>query len=280
MTLQPGDLGIDWSFATLQPQAVKKAGAKFVIRYSAGAASDPRSGSHSSVEGKLITPAEFQALVTAGLDVIANDEWYETRITEGASAGDADAKAAGALWKSCGLAQGASIFVSWDSAPVRSKFLAVARYARAYSKALAQYGYLLDGYAGTPFLRFAIKHALYRYGWRPNAGSWSNDGIPYQPDMTTPDKRAAFVRLACRKTPAHIAQTGNYWFGNQADEDVILRVPVGSHLEALAGDRPKRHPKPKPDPHPRAHHWHWLALHRGRALARLRKLIARLRGRK
>lgn len=47
-----------------------------------------------------------------------------------------------------------------------------------------------------------------------------------------------------------------------------------------AAPRKHRKPKPKPDPHPRAHHWHWLALHRGRALARLRKLIARLRGKK
>jgi hypothetical protein len=248
VVLKPGDLGIDYSYARPDLGQVARSGARFVVRYSAGSASDPGHQSYRINSGKLITPGEFKAILAAGMDVIANDEWYTSRITEGAAAGSADGRAAAKLWRACGLAKGASIYVSWDEYPSPTKFAGVGRYARAYRKALGGY-YDVDAYGGTGFLKWAMKGLLVKFGWRPNAGSWSNDGLPYQPDTSTAAKRAALVKLAVGKTPASIWQTGNYWFHKTADEDLIVRVPVGSHLEALAAQSvPAPDPTPTPDP--------------------------------
>jgi hypothetical protein len=248
--IAPGDLGIDYSYARPDLAVAVQDGAKFVIRYSAGVASDPTHVSYAKNKGKLITPAEFQSILAAGLDVIANDEWYEIRMTEGYAAGHADGLAAAKLWKSCGLAKGATIYASWDALPARANWFKVGRYVRGFRAALAGY-YDVDAYAGTSFLRYAIRNLIIKFGWRPNAGTWSNDGLPYQPDTTTAAKRAALVALAKGKTPAHIWQTGNYWFGKAADENLVLRVPVGSHLEAVAAAKtPDPTPVQKPPTRP------------------------------
>jgi hypothetical protein len=202
----------------------------------------------TSTRGKLITPGEFRDILAAGLDVVANDEWYENRVTEGYAAGLADAKAAAALWKSCGLAKGSTIYVSWDQFPAQANWLKVGRYVRGYRAGLAGY-YEVDAYGGTGFLKWAIGKGLVKYGWRPNAGDWSGDGLPYQPDTSTASKRAALVALALKKTPAHLWQTGNYWFSKSADENLVLRLPIGSHLETVAAGLPtppaqtRRHPR-------------------------------------
>lgn len=245
MTLTPGDLGVDVSGYRLDTpakiQTAKAAGCKFVLRYSAGVAN-----TQPATAFKLITPAEFRALIAAGFDVIANSEWYETRITEGAAAGHADGVADLALWRSCGLNRGSSIYVSWDAAVLTSQINGVVAYLNAYQAALGGY-YHADCYGGTPALQHLLSAAVIRYGWRPNAGSWSNDGLPYQPDTSSHASRAGLVAAAMRATPAHLWQTGNYWFSQQADENMIVRVPVGSHLEnAPAPPVPPTPPTPAP----------------------------------
>lgn len=226
--VQPGDVGIDFSGAKLDAPTVAQNAAKFVIRYSAGVGNAAK-----ETQFKLCRPGEIEAAVAAGLDFIANSEWYESRITEGARAGAADGAADLKFWKSRGLAKGASIYVSWDQKPARLKWRAAKAYLVAYDKALGGY-YHVDCYAGTPFLRYALSAGVIKYGWRPNAGSWSSDGLPYQPKITD-----ALLEHARAATPAHIWQTGSYWFKNNADEDVILRAPVGSHLAALAATAPR-----------------------------------------
>lgn len=254
--LKPGDLVIDFSGLRLNDQRMQTfaaAGGKGFVRYSAGAASNPGNPNHDSVKWKLITPNEYAYLIRHG-DVIANDEWYESRIAEGAAAGQADAAGAATLWKSCGLPKGAAIIVSWDANPVRAKWSAARAYLLAYANTLKGYGYHLGVYAGTPFLKYAASGAfgrfVVRFLWRPNAGSWSNDGLPYQPDTSTPAARAALVQLALPRTPATLWQTGNYWFFKQADENIVVRVPVGSSLEAAAAQVTRRPPKPVPTPTP------------------------------
>jgi hypothetical protein len=253
-SLKPGDLVIDYSYARPSLAKAKHDGARAVIRYSAGAATEPGHSSHADNAGKLITPAEFKAILAAGLDVIANDEWYEDRVTEGYDAGIEDGRAATALWRSCGLAKGATVYCSWDAAPSSAKQGKVRRYLRGWSKGSGQY-YRPDLYGGTPVLRKLQRGSVGQYriqfGWRPNAGSWSNDGLPYQPSTDTAAKRAALVAQALAATPAHIWQTGNYWFDKSADENLIVRVPVGSHLETLGAAKPDvgghaPHPRPKP----------------------------------
>lgn len=249
--LKPGDIGIDYSFSTLgEPDDNKRAaqivkdGGKFVIRYSSGVASHPANPSHKNVAGKLITPGEFHALVNAGLDVIANDEWYESRVTEGAPAGIADGKAALTLWRSCGYRKGAVIIPSWDQAPDSKKYGAVAAYLKGYTQALNGY-YTLGLYAGTPALRYMMGYKFAHYGWRPNAYSWSNDGIPYQPNTRSLAARNAVVSAALTRTPAHLLQTGNYWYGKNADEVLILRADIPTHRNVPNVPTP---PKPTPKP--------------------------------
>lgn len=249
--LAAGDLGIDYSYARPDVAKTVKAGAKFVFRYSAGAASRRSHPSYKLNAGKLITPAEFRALLASGEDPVANSEWYTTRVTEGAGAGKADAQADAELWHACGYAKGASIYCSWDAAPVRSKWTAVDEYLHAYEENL-QGQFHVDAYAGTPFLQWALSRHRIRYGWRPNAGSWSGDGLPYQPGTGTRTERADLVAFAAHRTPAAIWQTGNYWFSKNADENMILRPTIGSHRQALAAAviPPKPTPPPGPAPHP------------------------------
>jgi hypothetical protein len=262
--LHPGDILLDYSYGLhgnpdqLQRtlDAAAKAGARGFFRYSAGAASDPSHPSYDANSGKLITPGEYRAIVNhpAGFDIIANSEWYATRITEGRNAGREDGRADAALWRSCGHPRGATVYVSWDAAPSRLKYLAVRRYLKGWRDGAQGY-YEPDLYGGTPVLRalfkapkLARKMFRIRYGWRTNAPSWNNDGLPYQPRTGTAAARAALVVQALKATPAHIWQTGNYWFGTSADENLVVRTPIGSRNDTLTAHQPE--PKPEPDPTP------------------------------
>lgn len=248
--LAVGDKGGDYSGLRLNTAKLiaefKTAGGKFVLRYSAGAANVNPTG---FTKTKLITPAEHKYLTDNGIDIIANSEFTSTRITQGASAGTADGKADLALWKACGHAQGARIYVSWDSSPTTSLRDNVAAYLKAYDKALAGY-YHVDTYMGDAGLNYMLTHGLSLYGWHPNAEAWSNNDLGYQPDLSTPARTVNFVAGALKATKAHIVQTGNYWFSKQMDEDIIIRVPVGSHFEALVKPTPPKPPAPKPSPVP------------------------------
>lgn len=238
-----GDLGIDYSGARPSPAGTFKAGGRFILRYSAGA------GNHDSGSAwKLCGTGEIAAAVKAGLDFIANSEWTTGRVTQGATAGKADGAADLVFWKSRGLAKGATIYVSWDAAPVKAKWPATDAYYKAYGAALGGY-YNAGAYAGTPYLKHALAAKVITHGWRPNAGSWSSDGLPYQPNTSTAAKRATLLKLAMAATPAAIWQTGNYWWAKGADENLLLR-PAGSHLQALAAAKPVVKPPAKPPAKP------------------------------
>jgi len=240
MSIQAGNVGIDFSGAAIAAATARKDGAAFIMRYSAGVGT-----SNSNSQWKLCKPGEIHDAVAAGIDFLANSEWYESRVTEGAAAGHADGEADLAFWKSRGLARGASIYCSWDAAPVGSKWDEVDAYLRAHNHALGGY-YFTDAYAGTPYLRHALSHGLIRHGWRPNAGSWSNDTLPYQP----PNSGKGSLNHALSATPAALWQTGNYWYSKNADENLVLRANVGSHLQAAGNHRPA-----PPAPHPAGSHF-------------------------
>lgn len=217
---------------------LKKDGASFINRYSAGAGNG-----NPSTQWKLCGMTEIQDAVAAGLDFHANSEWYQTRITEGAAAGTEDGKADLEFWKARGLAKGASIYVSWDAYPDSTKWAAVDEYLAAYEAALGGH-YHADCYGGTPYLAHALSKDLIKYGWRTNAPSWDSDGLPYQPGLSTYLQRKLWVAKALKATPAAIWQTGNYWYGTNADENMILRAKTGSHLQAIAATPPPPPPAP------------------------------------
>lgn len=224
----PGTLGLDWSGARPASSDVYRNGARLVTRYSAGVGN-----TQPATQWKLCRKGEIADHIKAGLDFLANSEWYESRITEGAAAGLADGKADLAFWRSRGYAKGAGIAVSWDADPVRSRWDAAVAYLRAYGQGLGGY-YVVGAYAGTPFLRYALSKGVIVFGWRPNAGSWSNDGLPYQPSTRTAAERSALVARAVAATPAHLLQTGNYWYSKGADENLVLRSGLPTHRAALA----------------------------------------------
>jgi Domain of unknown function (DUF1906) len=227
MSLNQFDRGIDYSGLRL-PSVGDPArfGARFVVRYSAGAGND-----HAGTQWKLCGRDELRSLVAAGYDFLANSEWTAGRIEEGPAAGRDDGLADLAFWQSRGLARTASIYVSWDQGqPNVARHAAVAQYLTAYEAALGGY-YHVDLYAGDVAIAAMLNAHVIRYGWRAMADSWSGNGNWYQPG----DDWLASARRLAEVSPAHLAQNGNRWYGGQADEDVILRLPVGSHLEALAG---------------------------------------------
>lgn len=209
MQLAVGDRGIDFSVYRLNPpNAAVADGCKFILRYSAGAASRPTHPSYPINKPKLITPLEYGQLTTY-YPVLANSEWYEGRVTEGASAGFEDGQADFELWKSCGYPQGWPVFVSWDQYPAEANYPGVEDYLRNHQAGMdkaagvAKY-YVTDLYAGEGGIGAMQARGLAPIGWRTMASSW-NDYIPAAQSVAT------------------IIQTGNYWFGQQADENILAR---------------------------------------------------------
>lgn len=222
--LQPGHRGCDYSGARPTMQAVKAAGGRFIGRYSAGAFSgDPAS------QWKLCGPGEIAAAVDAGLDFVAISESYESRVTEGHAAGVADGAADAAFWRSRGLAKGATVFACWDTGPTADKYAAVGDYLDGWNAGAAGQ-YTAGLYGGDPVIRWLKQRGHITHGIQPNATSWSGGNLPY-----APSNPAALLGQAQAASAADVWQTGNYWLGKNADECMVLRVPFGSHLQALNG---------------------------------------------
>jgi hypothetical protein len=103
--------GIDYSGGRPHPEAIKAAGHKFVVRYlTAGGPGLP---------GKLLLPDEYQALVAAGVAVVANFETTADRMKYGAIAGAQDARVAQAAIEGIGMPSDQVVYLSadWDAQP-------------------------------------------------------------------------------------------------------------------------------------------------------------------
>lgn len=227
MSVQRGQTGLDWAGAGLTGTQIVANGALFAMRYSAGVGN-----ASPASQFKLCGPGEIASIIHSGADFIANSEWYESRITEGAAAGRADGLADLAFWRTRGLAKGARIYISWDQYPSTAKYNAVQAYLTAYRQAQGGYYNLqLPGlYAGSAAIREMRRRGVAGAGWQMMSTSFSDNGLPYQPSK-------AQIAAAVARPPAGIDlwQTGNYWFHNGADEDVALTSSLGSHLQALNG---------------------------------------------
>jgi LysM repeat protein len=199
-----GDKGIDFSFfRPPTPHDPARWGAKFVVRYS--------SEVNDHTRGKIISPAEFRGYLHAGLDVVANEEFFEGRIRQGAAAGAVDGRRASDQWHACGLAPGASIYVSDDTAPNPDFYNAIDEYLHAFEESLGGV-YHADIYGGGPVIKEMKRRGRARYGWQAMAAAWSN----YRTDWG-----------------AALLQNGKTWYGVQADEDEVRSPVFGSHLQAL-----------------------------------------------
>ena len=206
---------IDYSFARPSLAVAKSSGATGVLRY--------LSPVNEQTQGKIIDRPEFAAILAAGLDVTLNFEWYQGRCLEGASAGVVDGATARDQAGQLGYAHGATIYVSHDTDTRNDP--AVGAYLDAFRAALSGLWHV-GIYSGIDTMDAMLAASHADAGWQTLA--WSGGRISAQ---------------------AVLYQNGNTWFGGQADEDVVLRGQVGSHLQALAAGAPQP-PAPSPLPKP------------------------------
>lgn len=167
---------------------------------------------------KRITKAEFDDKINAGEDVVLNFEWYAGRCLEGWYAGVADGKVAYAQARYLGYAQGATIYFSHDTG-VRNDYQ-VSHYLRGARSQMRGY-YEVDVYSGVDTV-----NAMHNAGCAPHP--WQTKAWSY--GVVSP--------------VASMLQDLRQWYNGNADENVVLRLPVGGHLETLRG-----RPQPPPGRH-------------------------------
>jgi hypothetical protein len=277
MSLAAGTHGIDSAGASINEHSAYANGARFRLRYSAGAATSPGNSSHARNAYKLCKPGEIKSIVAAGELFIANDEWYETRVTEGANAAKQDAPATLDFWRGNGLAKGSTIMLNLDAAYDSSKLGAIEAYIDETNRAWGGY-YLADGFYGPlPLVVALSKTGRTKHGWIPMSASWSAPkkllhdlGISAPPAVTTwdlwqptasqlaPAMKYLLSLMDGHKLVSCIWQTGNHWFNGGADEDVILiSGPLGSHNEASSGAPVVKPPAPPAKPPAATLHRPW-----------------------
>lgn len=210
-------LFVDYSFARLDPKAIKAAGYRGVVRYLAPLPNQ-----------KTLTLAEAKSIVTAGLWLMLVWETTAGRAGQGYAAGVADAKAANALADSLGAPRTVAIFyaVDFDASPGQ-----VAPYFAGVNSVKARptgtYGSARIIEAGfTPWL------------WQTEA--WSHGGVSA--------KAHVLQRAGHHSHP--IAGTAD----NQWDENVVLHGIVPVWQSGAAKPAPKPAPA-KPAPMPTAVFW-------------------------
>jgi hypothetical protein len=250
MTVAGYTYGIDSGTPNIDANAAKAAGSQFHLRYSAGQASLPGNSSNARNQWKLVRPGEINSIVASGQLFGANDEWYTSRPTEGGGAGHADGAAAKQFWQSRGLPAGFGIVLSWDEAPNSGKYGAVADYIAGFQSAVAGTYVARGFYAGIPAMGEMARRGLIDWGWVPEASSWS--GLPgwyYQPTDAQLPGCFNDVKARCEQAglKAAIWQNGNKWFGNQADENVLLYGDLRSAFGFVGGSAPTP-PTPTPTP--------------------------------
>jgi peptidoglycan hydrolase-like protein with peptidoglycan-binding domain len=223
------DRGIDFADAQVGLNDIKRQGAKFIIRYSAGAASAEGHPSHNAVKWKLCGLDEIHNTVAAGLYFFANSEWTVDRVTQGYAAGHEDGVADLAFWKARGLNPGSAVYYSWDkSQPDPSKYPGLRDYLRGVADAFSGY-YEVGLYAGDVAIEVMMNSGVIEFGWLAMSESWSGPlHFVYKPGVNWLQSAKAIIG----QTRAHILQNGNSWYGDGADENVILHIPAGSHLTA------------------------------------------------
>jgi len=209
---------IDFSGARPGAQSIKDSGAAGVLRYLS-----PPASVAPAAQWKVATRPEVSSYLEVGLDVVLNWEWYAGRMLEGAPAGSQDGAWALAAARALGYPKGATVYFSHDTSTRGDD--RVAAYLRAASAAMGRY-YYADCYSGIGTLAAMFNLGAIRYGWQTLA--WSDGNV---------DRRV------------HLYQNGKQWYGSQADENVLLKHPLGSWLDVQSTpSQPVPRPAPKP-PH-------------------------------
>ncbi|MDQ1742906.1 MAG: N-acetylmuramoyl-L-alanine amidase [Pseudonocardiales bacterium] len=245
-----GAKGID-SAKRVDSNLAKEKGAVFQVRYSAGAATDVNHSSHNRNKHKLLQQGELQAILRAGLDFIANDEWYEDRKFTGAAGAEQDAPVVLAYWRANGLAPGSTIMLNHDTGQVAADLGAVDAYYDRYNQILAG-EYMADGFYGPKAVaRHLVQGGRIKHYWIPEAASFYEAKAAIDPNYAPPAKTnwdlwaptpsqvkpaiAYFQRTLADILPALqsvVWQDFNKWFEGAADENIVIKGDrFGSHLD-------------------------------------------------
>jgi hypothetical protein len=251
MSIQVNQVGVDFA-AMPDPQGypgLAHNGARFVCRYSDGTGGG----------GKRTRPHEIADAVAAGLDFLANFEFFEDTPEEGAASGRRHGRADRDFWDERGLAPGAGVIISWEPGNDRSKFTDVAAFVEHYRDAVRR---PVGMYAGLPALVWMRRRELIDFTWLPMSSAAS--GLDFGDVPQT--RYAAKMRQVAEDNALNLVQNRNRWYrqgvdasGNPrwgADENIVITMPERpwSHVQALhAAPRPSSGPMhpavPQPHPH-------------------------------
>jgi hypothetical protein len=209
-------LGADWSYARPNPQAVKAAGIRGVIRYV------------SPKVSKNLTKSEAAAIHRAGLWIALVWERRAARAREGAAAGREDARAAEAQATALGYPRDATIFYAVDYDAEPSVILPYFRGINAVAKRPV-------GVYGSARVIDAVKAAkLADYFWQTLA--WSHGRVSGAANWLQRTSKSAVIK----------GSKATDW-----DENLLIggNVPVWKPKASKPVPKPAPKPSPKPTPH-------------------------------
>lgn len=197
--------GLDWSFGTVPVESMKQWGYTHAFRY--------LSWSNPDTYGKILRAPELAHILSVGVDVFANWEFYSTRANEGAVSGAVDGRECHRQLLALGWPAGAMVIVSNDTG---SYYLPnVIAYRDAFKANCP--GFDVRMYGGYDFVESMHAHDGSSH-WQTRA--WSRG-------LLSPH--------------AFAYQNGNQAFNGAADENIIYDT---------SGSYRSHWPKPSPQPNP------------------------------
>jgi hypothetical protein len=190
--VNPGDIGVDYSFGRPDPAALAAAGVKVVCRYIAGNSTKP------------ITIAERDALWAAGLGIVLNWEASASDPLLGASKGLSHGDQAQTGADALGYPDSMPIIVSVDFGVTSQMTSSVIAYMKAFASRNRR---RLWVYGGTTIGDRLIAEGICDRIWQAKSGSWS----------PVPSVNTVLRQLLNVQTPS-LAQ-----FGNSIDENTVVQ---------------------------------------------------------
>jgi Domain of unknown function (DUF1906) len=161
--------GLDYSMGMPPIADMKAAGVAFACRY-VGYFSGYDDTHPERSQGKCLTPGEAQTLSQAGIALVSNYEWYESRPTEGFASGAWDAQEAQKIHLACGGPRDRPIYFSVDEGIDGSL---TANYFKGVASGI---GLQRTGaYGDDQVLAYLFDNHLITWGWQTYAwsgGAW------------------------------------------------------------------------------------------------------------
>lgn len=206
-TIQPGAIGVDYSWSRPGGANLAAAGVRFVSRYL----------SHD--QRKNMSPAERDDLHAHGIAILLNWELYATRPyaeVDDYGVGLKDGREAGQQAKALGYPVGLAIYASVDT-DITNQWADVFAYLRGFAQGALEFGYATDPYGEYELMIRAAETGFTRGGgWQSFA--WSPRGPGIQGVRQAPN--AEFFQLLGIDDRLDVTGLGGI---GAVDENVALR---------------------------------------------------------